>query len=413
MSATVATITGIDAVSDFPGVDTISVHQGPGADLDWKDGSRTHIMAVVGSTADYDELHAVYRLLHNEVTGTYADVKSTSAGAVGPGRRRRTRRGGEGAADEPAGPAGGERWTCAFVNNMPDGAFDATERQYLGLLEAGSGDQTIEVRLHTLEKVPRGERVAARIAAGYLPVGAARGRPARPADRDRVESPGDSHRGRAVLGRSGRSPLLGAGSRVHHVAVVPLGSRRTGRLRRYRADDAGGQVHRRLPPAGRDRHPLVAGLGPAIVLPHSRLNTVAVDDLRGAGYEVALHSDAVGWSVATKTVDRCRVLVMQGHPEYDPSSLLREYHRDARRYVLGERDDVPRLPLHCVAPGDWEELRTLHERIVGGERAPSLVESFPFEELGRRAPWPWRDTATGLYANWMTGVTKRSDSEHA
>ena len=50
---------GIDAVSDHPGVDTITVHQGPGADLDWKDGSRNHIMAVVGSAEDYTELQAV------------------------------------------------------------------------------------------------------------------------------------------------------------------------------------------------------------------------------------------------------------------------------------------------------------------------------------------------------------------
>ena len=75
VSATVATIEGIDRVSDHPGVDTISVHQGPGADLDWRDGSRNHIMAVVGSTADYEELQAVYRLLHQEVTVTYADVR--------------------------------------------------------------------------------------------------------------------------------------------------------------------------------------------------------------------------------------------------------------------------------------------------------------------------------------------------
>jgi biotin carboxylase len=75
VSATVAAIEGVDRVSDHPGVDTISVHQGPGADLDWRDGSRTHIMAVVGSTSDYEELQAVYRLLHNEVTVTYADVR--------------------------------------------------------------------------------------------------------------------------------------------------------------------------------------------------------------------------------------------------------------------------------------------------------------------------------------------------
>ena len=74
VSATVTTITGIDAVSDHPGVDTITVHQGPGADLDWRDGSRNHIMAVVGSAADYTELQAVNRLLHEEVTVTYTNV---------------------------------------------------------------------------------------------------------------------------------------------------------------------------------------------------------------------------------------------------------------------------------------------------------------------------------------------------
>jgi biotin carboxylase len=75
VSAKVAAIEGIDKVSDFPGVDTISVHQGPGADLDWRDGSRNHIMAVVGSAEDYEELRAVNRLLLQEVTVTYADVK--------------------------------------------------------------------------------------------------------------------------------------------------------------------------------------------------------------------------------------------------------------------------------------------------------------------------------------------------
>jgi len=74
VSATVAAINGIDVVSEHPGVDTITVHQGPGADLDWKDGSRNHIMAVVGSARDYAELQSVNRLLNQEVTVTYANV---------------------------------------------------------------------------------------------------------------------------------------------------------------------------------------------------------------------------------------------------------------------------------------------------------------------------------------------------
>jgi biotin carboxylase len=74
VSATVASITGVDAVSNYPGVDSITVHQRPGAVLDWKDGSRNHIMAVVGSAADYEQLDAVDRLMREEVTVTYADV---------------------------------------------------------------------------------------------------------------------------------------------------------------------------------------------------------------------------------------------------------------------------------------------------------------------------------------------------
>jgi biotin carboxylase len=74
VSATVAAIEGIDAVSKYPGVDAITVHQGPGSVLDWMDGSRNHIMAVVGSAINYDQLLAVNRLLHDEVTVTYDDV---------------------------------------------------------------------------------------------------------------------------------------------------------------------------------------------------------------------------------------------------------------------------------------------------------------------------------------------------
>jgi biotin carboxylase len=74
VTATVSTIEGVDRVSDHPGVDSISVHQGPGARLDWRDGTRTYIMAVVGSAADYDELLDVDRLLHRDVAVTYSEA---------------------------------------------------------------------------------------------------------------------------------------------------------------------------------------------------------------------------------------------------------------------------------------------------------------------------------------------------
>jgi D-alanine-D-alanine ligase-like ATP-grasp enzyme len=75
VSATVTAVEGIRDFSDRAEVDTVSLHQGPGAALDWRDGSGNHIVAVVGSTDDEEQLQAAYRLLHQEVTVTYTDVR--------------------------------------------------------------------------------------------------------------------------------------------------------------------------------------------------------------------------------------------------------------------------------------------------------------------------------------------------
>ena len=45
----------------------------------------------------------------------------------------------------------------ALVNNMPDSALEATERQFAELLAAASGDMLIRVKLFTLPVVPRSE----------------------------------------------------------------------------------------------------------------------------------------------------------------------------------------------------------------------------------------------------------------
>jgi homoserine O-succinyltransferase len=95
---------------------------------------------------------------------------------------------------------------------------------------------------------------------------------------------------------------------------------------------------------------------------------------------------------------------MQAHPEYGPTSLLREYQRDARRYVGHERDDLPVLPRHCSAAADSDRLESLQRRITGGQRDPRLLESFPFADIEARTPWPWRTVATQLYTNWLANV---------
>src|SRR5271168_1492006 len=75
-----------------------------------------------------------------------------------------------GARDAAATHDGSARWTCALVNNMPDAAFCATERQFVGLLAAGSGNETVAITRYAMAGVPRGERIRALIAAEYHPL---------------------------------------------------------------------------------------------------------------------------------------------------------------------------------------------------------------------------------------------------
>lgn len=72
--ALVGTVTAIDGVSelaDHPGVDSITVHRGPGAPVDWRDGTRTFILAVVGSAQSHNDVWEFRRRLDRTVRVSY------------------------------------------------------------------------------------------------------------------------------------------------------------------------------------------------------------------------------------------------------------------------------------------------------------------------------------------------------
>jgi homoserine O-succinyltransferase/O-acetyltransferase len=311
---------------------------------------------------------------------------------------------------EPA-PNGREtstRWTCALVNNMPDAAFGATERQFVGLLDAGSGCETVELTRYAMAGVPRGDRIQAQIAAEYRSIDDIMSDPpdllvvtgSNPIESRIEDEPYWSDLHGLLKWGSENVPAMVLSCLSAHAALAVF----DGLERTTLPAKCTGVFAQQADPT----HPLAAGFDKPLVLPHSRLNTVPVEAVVAAGYAVALQSQEVGWSVITKTVGRSEVMLVQAHPEYDPSSLVREYVRDVRRYTGHERDELPCLPVDCVAGSDWDELRGLHERVLGGERDPDLVAAFPFDEVCTRAPWPWRDTALRLYANLLATIPERS-----
>ncbi len=214
---------------------------------------------------------------------------------------------------------------------MPDGAFDATERQFLDLLETGSG-----LRGDRCASLRPGGRAAGRAGGGSDRRGLPAGRDhvagsARPSHRDRLESGGGADGGRALLGRPFRSAHLGERARPVHAALVPVRSRGLDRIRRDRARAPAVEVHRRLPAgASTPRTRWGSGWSPASRCPTPAPARWPRSSFARAGYRIAVRSDAVGWAVATRQIGVAQVVLVQGHPEYDPSSLLREYRRDAQ-----------------------------------------------------------------------------------
>jgi homoserine O-succinyltransferase len=290
---------------------------------------------------------------------------------------------------------------------MPDSAFEATERQFAELLGAGSGRRPLRVRLFTLPGIPRSDAISEQIATRYSPL-------------EELE-----HHAPDLLVVSGANPvesriqdelfwddlarlLSWASDHVPSMLLSCLSAHAAltvfdGIERRPLATKCTGVFAQMADPAS----PLAADLGRAIRLPHSRWNDVPMTTMRAAGYDLPLYSEEVGWSVATRKVGRSSVVLMQAHPEYGATNLLREYERDARRYVVGERDALPVLPQRCVSRGDWSDLVQLQQRILDGEREPALIESFPFRAVGSRARRTWRKVSIRLFANMLASVPSK------
>jgi homoserine O-succinyltransferase len=315
----------------------------------------------------------------------------------------------DGAFDEGSKEAkGSAKWTCALVNNMPDSAFCATERQFVGLLDSGCRGDTLALTRHTMAGVTRGERIQAQVAAEYQPFEDIFTNPpdllvvtgSNPIESRIEDEPYWSDLHGLLKWASENVPAMVLSCLSAHAALAvfnglertTLPAKCTG-VFAHQADSA---------------HPLAAGFRSPVFLPHSRLNTVPVEAVVAAGYSVALHSEEAGWSVVTKTVGECEVMLMQAHPEYDPSSLVREYVRDVRRYAGHLHDELPCLPTDCATGPDWDALCRLQTRVVGGERNADLIADFPFDDICVRAPWPWRGAAQRLYANLLGTIPVRS-----
>ena len=90
-------------------------------------------------------------------------------------------------------------------------------------------------------------------------------------------------------------------------------------------------------------HPLLRDINTRFDVPHSRNNDVSRAQLEEAGFTILVDSPDGGVHMAVSP-DQFRIVYLQGHPEYDVNSLLKEYKREVLRYINGDRKDYPPHP---------------------------------------------------------------------
>lgn len=287
--------------------------------------------------------------------------------------------------------------TIGLINNMPDAALQATERQFKSLLRAAAGTRIVDLRYFSLRSVKRSWAAQSRIERFYTKI----------ADLDRLHLDGLIVTGAEpkaaffaeeaywqelielvdwaeVNTRSTIWSCLAA-----HAAVLHLDGIERHRLR----EKCSGMFDC----SKTGDHWLTRDIPFPVKVSHSRLNELRSVDLATRGYRVLTLSREAGVDIFAKKL-RSQFIFFQGHPEYDAMSLQREYRRDINRFLAGERDVYPSIPSGYF-DAETEERLAKFEARARIERKPAMITELPGLTLRR-------DIATGtaakvIFRNWL------------
>jgi homoserine O-succinyltransferase len=292
-----------------------------------------------------------------------------------------------------------------LVNNMPDAALHSTESQFAGLLRAASGDRAVRLRLTSLPELPRAPEALEHIQRSYWPL---------------AELIAEGVDALIVTGTEPRAPVLTeepywqrfvellAFARestvasiwsclAAHAVVLDLDGIERQRLAEKRC---GVYQHGIL--AG---HALLAGVSAPLPMPHSRWNELPPAALRAAGYTLLSWSEETGADAFVRE-ERSLLLFFQGHPEYEATTLLKEYRRDVARYLNGQQEHYPTLPRGYLSAEATAPLADFREQALT-TRSTALLESFPFVKVAGALENTWRSSAVAMYRNWLAFIGAR------
>jgi homoserine O-succinyltransferase len=291
----------------------------------------------------------------------------------------------------------GVELTIGLINNMPDPALKATERQFMRLLQAAAGESRIRFHCFSLPSVARSPQAQWHVESEYAELTDLKRRKfdglivtgAEPVAPNLDQEPfwrdlTDIIDWARTNTRSTIWSCLAA-----HAAVLHLD-----RIKRRPLPIKCSGVFDCRTVTG---DPLTRAAPAPMKVSHSRLNEVAESDLAANGYQVLTRSDQAGVDIFVRQY-ASRFVFFQGHPEYDALSLQREYLRDVGRYLSRERESYPAAPASYFDAATEERLARF-ERRARKQRHPALAGELP--TLSLRTDIAAGSAAAAIFRNWL------------
>ncbi|MGV7214812.1 homoserine O-succinyltransferase MetA [Bradyrhizobium sp. UFLA05-112] len=291
----------------------------------------------------------------------------------------------------------GREITIGLINNMPDPALKATERQFMKLLQAAGRGRRIRFQRFSLPSVKRSPEARWHVESEYSDLSdLTRQRfdglivtGAEPVAPDLDQEPywrdlTDIIDWARTNTRSAIWSCLAAHAAVLHLDRI---------VRRPLAV----KCHGIFDCETIANDPLTRAAPAHLKVSHSRLNEVAEADLTKHGYQVLTRSAKAGVDVFARQY-ASRFVFFQGHPEYDALSLQREYLRDIGRFLAREREAYPALPTSYFDAATEEKLSRFEKR-ARHQRHPAMASELP--ALNLRGDIAAGSAAAVLFRNWL------------
>ena len=293
--------------------------------------------------------------------------------------------------------AGQAELTIGLINNMPASALKATERQFMRLVQAASGEIRVNFHCFWLPTVARSKQAREHIDHDYADI----------ADLDRLQIDGLIVTGAEPVAASlPDEPFWGELTDIidwartntrstiwsclaAHAAVLHLDG-----IERHRLSAKCSGIY---DCAKTTDDWLTRDLPATLKVSHSRYNELREGELTARGYEILTRSEVAGVDIFARQLES-RFILFQGHPEYDASSLQREYMRDLARFLAGEHDTYPNIPVGYFDAATVAELGTFETR-ARAMRNPMLAAELP--GLTLRPDLAAGAAAQTIFRNWL------------